>query len=467
MRMKEYGVLKTVKKSKKQQDLSELAEEDILILDEEDNNIDCYYVFVYVGILMVKNRVIKCCPKYFIGNEMENKEEWETNLRLILRVLQKYQSKNQEVQLYLDYNEHSYNQLGAMVFFINDFYNNGIYKNSEEIIEVNGTGEPVWDRIINETYAVIQDDQPIYTELITRRRVDNKDDFIRKLHECLVTECTRKLEKAGLLNLLNIEGAYLVDKTFDDLGDYDYFLYKLERELQVQFNTRKQQLLLAMISFFDQRGIWDTTEKLNLYGTSNFNLIWEEVCASGFDNYLHKKIKDISFPIIPSSIDPALDDEELISVIEHPKWYGIDFNGEEFEKEAQSTLRPDLAYIYNNKCRHEFVIFDAKYYCVSLVSDQTLKGQPGVEDITKQYLYQIAFREFMQARGISTVKNAFLIPSYDNQIRKFGYASLPFMERLLHLNRIVVISVGANDMYDLYINDNQVINMESIFSICS
>ena len=466
-RMKEYGVLKTVNKSKKQLYLSELAEEDVLILDEDDDSVARYYVFVYVGVLMVENRVIKCCPKYFLGNEKDNKQEWENELKLVLRVLQKYQSKNQVVQLYLDGKENTFNQLGAMVYFINDYFDNGVYSNTEEIIEINGSGEPMWDRIINETYAVIQNNQPIYAELKTRRRVENKDDFFMRLHKCLISECTVELEKAGLTKLLNIEGVNLSDETLEDLGDTDYILYKLERELRVQYNTHKQELLTAMIAFFEHRGVWDTTEKLNLYGSTSFNLVWEAVCAEVFSNVLHTPICDIDFPVVPDEVDQELENEELISVIEHPKWYGIDEGGTIFEKEANVTLRPDLAYLYKNDEVNEFVIFDAKYYCITLLPDKSLKGQPGVEDITKQYLYQVAFREFMNDRGVDSIKNAFLVPSYSSGIRKMGYASLSFMERILKVSKIVILSICATELYNLYLLDNEYADMNNIFLLCT
>lgn len=37
------------------------------------------------------------------------------------------------------------------------------------------------------------------------------------------------------------------------------------------------------------------------------------------------------------------------------------------------------------------IIYDAKYYCFEHTR-QNLKGQPGIESITKQYLYQLAYK---------------------------------------------------------------------------
>ena len=55
-----------------------------------------------------------------------------------------------------------------------------------------------------------------------------------------------------------------------------------------------------------------------------------------------------------------------------------------------------------------FVIFDAKYYLIQLEHDEELRGQPGISDIVKQYLYQLAYKEFTDLHNITHVKNCFL-----------------------------------------------------------
>ena len=62
--LKACGVLKVVKNISEQKNLSDLIDEDVEIVDFDFNNDDYFYVFTYVGVLVVKNIVIKCFPKY-------------------------------------------------------------------------------------------------------------------------------------------------------------------------------------------------------------------------------------------------------------------------------------------------------------------------------------------------------------------------------------------------------------------
>ena len=48
---------------------------------------------------------------------------------------------------------------------MNDYYEYGIYTNSEDIVEVNGEGEILWGKTIDESFALIEDNRPYYMEL--------------------------------------------------------------------------------------------------------------------------------------------------------------------------------------------------------------------------------------------------------------------------------------------------------------
>ena len=79
--------------------------------------------------------------------------------------------------------------------------------------------------------------------------------------------------------------------------------------------------------------------------------------------------------------------KKLIDLIDKPQWSGTAPNGEPFVKQAEDTLIPDLISIVNVDGDYQFIIFDAKYYNIQLEHNKKLRGQPGIESITKQYLY--------------------------------------------------------------------------------
>ena len=49
--------------------------------------------------------------------------------------------------------------------------------------------------------------------------------------------------------MFDIMPVELSDEELDDFGERDYILYRIERELNVQFNTRKQLLLAEKEGF--------------------------------------------------------------------------------------------------------------------------------------------------------------------------------------------------------------------------
>ena len=67
-KLKSYGILKAVKGSEEQLNMSDLAEEDVEVVDEDDLQKKFYYVFTFVGIIIVEGRVLKCYPKYLHKN---------------------------------------------------------------------------------------------------------------------------------------------------------------------------------------------------------------------------------------------------------------------------------------------------------------------------------------------------------------------------------------------------------------
>ena len=213
-KLKSYGILKTVKNEAKQLDLSDLADEDIVISDDEDTTSKCLYVFTFVGLIIVEGCVLKCYPKYLFKNGTPT-----TELKQVLKVLNKYNSKEQIIRMYNDGGKTTtFNRLAAMVELLNDYYENGVYTNTEDIIETNGMGEIHWGRTINSTYPIINNNRPYYVELQTKRRINDNMDFFKRLHECVLTLCSKELMSADLCDLLGIESVDLTEEVHQDFG---------------------------------------------------------------------------------------------------------------------------------------------------------------------------------------------------------------------------------------------------------
>ena len=189
-KLKEYGIVKNVKKSSMQNMLSDLAERDVCVTDINVGEENLYYVFSFVGVIVIYGRILKCYPKY-----INSCNEPIIQMKQILRVLEHYNSKEQVIKFYnADSGEESFNLLAVMLYLLEDYHENGIYINNIDIIETNGSGEVLWDRTINETFSYIFDNRPYYAELQTKKRISDEYNFIRRLHECILTIFSKELE---------------------------------------------------------------------------------------------------------------------------------------------------------------------------------------------------------------------------------------------------------------------------------
>lgn len=91
---------------------------------------------------------------------------------------------------------------------------------------------------------------------------------------------------------------------------------------------------------------------------------------------------------------------KLIELIEKPLWT---ITG----KCAKDTLISDLVSICKVNGQYQFIIFDAKYYNAKLEKGIVPTGQPGIESVTKQYLYQLSYQKFIEEHNFSAVKELF------------------------------------------------------------
>lgn len=433
-KLKEFGILKAVKTSDPQRDMSDLIDEDIEVADVEVGENEYLYVFTFVGVIVVAGRALKCYPKYLLQTKEPRQE-----LKQVLKVLEKYNSKEQIVRMFNDSSESSsFNLLAVLLFLIQDYYENGIYSNTEDIIESNGSGEILWDKTINETFTLLSHNRPYYIDLQTKKRVTNDFDYFQRLHECILTKASKEMRDADLLELFEITEIDLTDEALDDFGDKEYILYRIEKELSTQFNTRKQLVLKTIYAYIDHSGNLYDTDCLSMFGTNSFNLVWESVCADVMDNQLDTRLGALRLPV---ALKPEYDSNaKLIDLIEKPFW---SVTG----KTANDTLIPDLVSIAGE----QFIIFDAKYYSAQLEPGAAPKGQPGIESVTKQYLYQLAYQRFLVDHDFKDVKNCFLMPTENKEVEDRGEASMEMLSGL-GLQSIKVRFVPATMVYEHYLS---------------
>ena len=399
-----------------------------IITQDEDS-----YQVNYVGVIIVKKTVINCYPKY-----IPNEDHIEDDFKQILKVIKKYNNLYDDFEYQNDNLEDiSFNLLSMMVFFLEDYFENGIYNNIQNILEINGNGEIDWNRTINYTDPIMSENRPYYVELYTKYKIDDLFDYFRLLHEYIITVSSKRLEEAGLLELFDLTPVDLSNKTQDDFGEKKFILEKLEKEVNVEFNTHKLKILKAMHTFIKEENSFSNENYLTLYGTSTYHVIWEEMCSKVLVNKLHKAIKDLNLNSTSTN--------SILNVIKKPKWV---LNSGRHHK-AMKSFEPDIVTFDNGT----FIILDAKYYKLKF-DENTLYGQPGLGDITKQYLYELALKDFRIKHGFKKVKNALLFPKYDGEIENKGYVEIEILHEL-NLENIQIIMLPADKINQMYLENKK------------
>ena len=402
---------------------------------------DSSYQFNFVGIIIVDEYVINCYPKY-----IKNENNIDRDFKQILQVIKKYNRFKDDFDYENDELENiSFNLLSMMIFFIEDYYENGVYSKIQTILESNGNGEIDWNRTINNNFAIIKDNKPYYTDLQTKYKINDLFDYFRLLHEYIITQCSKRLEKVGLLELFDLTPVEISEKEQEDFGEIEFILNKLTKELNVEFNTHKQKLLKSMHTYLSEKNSFSNENYLTLYGTSTYHEIWEEICCKVLGDKLDKKINDLKLP------NKVISHKKLIDIIKKPKW--VLNSGSSMS--AKGTFIPDLVTFHDST----FIILDAKYYTIKF-GENKLSGEPGLESITKQYLYELVFHEFIKDADFKGVKNGFLFPTYDSEVNNKGYVKLEILSNL-GLENIQVIMLPAREMNLLYL-DNKKMNIDRL-----
>ena len=138
-----------------------------------------------------------------------------------------------------------------------------------------------------------------------------------------------------------------------------------------------------------------------------------------------------------------------MQVIQPPKWYRAPN-----VYKAEGGWKPDyLRFDIDSFGVKTFYILDAKYYYPTWnESTGKILSNPGVADVAKQYLYQLAYNRFLKSINVDNILNFFVMPIDDDTIQDAGFAVVDVLHRI-PLRDIRVRQVPAKEIYEFYLND--------------
>lgn len=421
--------------------------------EDEQNDIssfDLRFKFDYVGLVISHNLLITSYPKYFLEGTPD-----EGQLRCIFRVLRRQSNQMQRMPSFDLAGDSSDDQLSLTLKLLDLYGEYGEYTNYVGSYELNGPGTIDWSRTIALRQPILIDNEPIYVEYDTRKRLRDETDYITRLHRCMLTACSKDLRDWGVADLLSLDDIYLTDEEIGDFGGTEVVGKRLEQERSRQFVTWKLTVLDVLERLVLKRDSPTNEDELECLGTTSFYAIWEGACKVAYGDMLDKHIDELDIDL--SCKWYPCRSETLLSIIPHPKWTLSDQDGSAIHETA--TLIPDVITLNS---RHddtkEFCIYDAKYY-VPKIGDGSIEKQPGVESVTKQFLYQSAYKDFIKDHEtITSVKNIFLLPTTADEPHYLGHVSFPGVipeEESPLCNQIDVWQIPAEKVFDAYLENRQ------------
>lgn len=355
------------------------------------------YRFRYVGILQYHQSLLYVLPKYC--NEVapapeeaavvEYKEGAEDPrmkpFQQVMQVIARYDDTKRELgeeedeQLWED-------SLHVMVELVTDYVENGVYRDDEHVDEINGKGRILWQRTIQKTLPFIQDGEPIYMELHTRRKQEDDENFFTRMHYYLAHKAWSVLHAVSLDSLLSLPDIPAPEDSDSDFSDRDdYLLDRIRAELSQQFDSRRRYLLQLMERYLDRKE--ETfSDGFHTFGKTEFHTVWEEACRVAFD--MEKST--------PEQMEAS-----------KPKWKFVGAK----DVYRGSALEADMVKVDGDK----LTILDAKYYVPdsSKAAKEIVAAMPGIQDIIKQQLYEQTLRK--KYSQLQEVVNAFILPLRDDE----------------------------------------------------
>jgi len=311
------------------------------------------------------------------------------------------------------------NRVALTLFLINDYYENGWYSSEKLVFIDSGENEIDWTKTIESSDAIVSNRTPIYIRTYSRKLVQDEDNYLYHLHQSVVRACYDHLQQTGLNQFF---GYPPIETDGNDIVINDEIAAKcISREINQQYIDSKLATLKALYTYVTADFLSIEGAPIDIYGTRSFHSVWEKVCGYVLGNQY----------------------DSLRQYIAKPRWQSI---GNTIH--STETLVPDIVFERVLDNRRVFVIVDAKYY--SLVFGRELKNNPGISDLTKQYMYQLAYKNYLQQRNIGIVYNILLFPAEIDYFNDLGTVSIEFLDNL-GLEQIRVVQAPANDFFERYI----------------
>ncbi|TSD67628.1 LlaJI family restriction endonuclease [Inquilinus sp. KBS0705] len=318
--------------------------------------------FNYVGIAANARNVICVLPKY-----MFRKTILEENLinegRTLIKILKQYDINTSyfgnRMEFYDQSSSSETSEIAIADFLLKDYLSHGIWSYQNKYIAEDDSNEVLWEYTVERSQPVISK-YPYYFNVFSQGNETLSNTVISRIHKWGISYVASRY-----CEILDLEITFdeIESTDIEELGDQEYLIEIINKELRITFNDRDITLLKSLKELL-KIGTSTNVQDYTLYGKNKFEHVWEDAVSFNFRNEYR----------------------EFAGFISKPEWVDSDF-GKITEK---NTLRPDVIKWIKNDTRSVVLIIDAKYYLFDFNTiNQKAENNPGVGDLVKQYFYEL------------------------------------------------------------------------------
>lgn len=304
------------------------------------------YILNFVGFVIEKEKILAVFPKHFFDNnnlKMQNKKEIEENIRMLFKVIIKYNTENNSKSIadkYIGYEDNFESDYPFEEFFkIYEYYKKyGIYKEEEVILSKDASGRISWKDTIQRSNVIASNGNLIFLPIYSKKK-SNRNDFISECMTFVINYTIRNFYYFIQLPPIHEKGCKI-----DFLGNREYTLKQLYRYRNTIFKDYQKQLVNALINFFEKYDKKATGGAIH-FKIKYFDIVWEKM--------VNKYLNDCFVKV---------DKENYKLIFDHKKKQNkTKFKNEKFDidkSEHKFFIRPDHYYSDDNT----IYVFDSKYY---------------------------------------------------------------------------------------------------------
>lgn len=376
----------------------------------------------FVGVIYKDDKLSIVTPIGFDMKKPTNSDEksvFRNDLKLLISIIRKYYTIRDKNDLNRNMervvNSYGYNKkyknfpIYSYDYLIQDYINNGYYKEEDIIYKESNSGKINWNKTIKNEKSFFDNDNLFFFKFFRRKNSVLDNELITLLHKTCVYE---SFEKWGFIYF---------DKNFSDKPEIDIkeaikYIPLLNQKISKTFSDKHKELFIHMLNVIEHNARFSNNVEYK-YGVEYFHPVWEKMIDESFG--------------IPNS--------EKVKFYPSAKWHLINEN-----EYYASNLRPDTIMNYND----DLYIIDAKYYGKDGYGEQRF---PATSAINKQVTYGKHVEEVSDKEPY----NAFLLPSERKENFKYiGYADIDEVAKSKSKKyaRISTISVNTRFLMGLKFN---------------